>query len=158
MYRRCYNFLCRPSSYKSSAGNNLKKTDRIKLWIFAFPEQDTEFLRQVKNVLQPFYFPVTDYEGALKTKNVKALYLNHCGNYHGIINHANSHTLQKTLPNINMALTAGIVGLPNVGKSTLFNAITKTKVLAANYPFATIEPNVGVVEVKDSRLDFLAKM
>ena len=44
-----------------------------------------------------------------------------------------------------MALKAGIVGLPNVGKSTLFNAITKKNILAANYPFATIEPNVGVV-------------
>ena len=54
-----------------------------------------------------------------------------------------------------MALKAGIVGLPNVGKSTLFNAITKKNILAANYPFATIDPNVGVVTVPDKRLDFL---
>ena len=46
-----------------------------------------------------------------------------------------------------MALTIGIVGLPNVGKSTMFNALTKNTVLAANYPFATIEPNVGVVQI-----------
>lgn len=57
-----------------------------------------------------------------------------------------------------MGLTAGIVGLPNVGKSTLFNAITKAGALAANYPFATIDPNVGVVEVPDERLDTLTKM
>src|SRR6476620_6838587 len=57
-----------------------------------------------------------------------------------------------------MALTAGIVGLPNVGKSTLFNAITKAGALAANYPFATIDPNVGVVEVPDARLTKLTEL
>ena len=57
-----------------------------------------------------------------------------------------------------MALTIGIVGLPNVGKSTLFNALTKNSVLAANYPFATIEPNVGVVPLPDSRLGVLSQL
>jgi len=57
-----------------------------------------------------------------------------------------------------MALTAGIVGLPNVGKSTLFNAITKKNILAANYPFATIDPNVGVVVVPDVRLQTLTDL
>ena len=57
-----------------------------------------------------------------------------------------------------MSLTAGIVGLPNVGKSTLFNAITKQQILAANYPFATIDPNVGTVIVPDKRVEKLSEM
>src|SRR3546814_18848195 len=57
-----------------------------------------------------------------------------------------------------MALQCGIVGLPNVGKSTLFNALTKAGIAAENYPFCTIEPNVGVVEVPDERLAALAEI
>src|SRR6476620_7770117 len=55
-----------------------------------------------------------------------------------------------------MSLKCGIVGLPNVGKSTLFNALTKAGIAAENYPFCTIEPNTGIVEVPDSRLQVLA--
>ena len=62
------------------------------------------------------------------------------------------------VPCVVMALSIGIVGLPNAGKSTLFNALTKNDVLAANYPFATIEPNVGVVGVPDGRLPVLAEI
>ncbi|MBI2644167.1 MAG: 50S ribosome-binding GTPase [Candidatus Wildermuthbacteria bacterium] len=57
-----------------------------------------------------------------------------------------------------MSLSVGIVGLPNVGKSTLFQALTRKPVTIANYPFATIDPNVGVVQVPDERLDKLAQL
>ena len=57
-----------------------------------------------------------------------------------------------------MSLKCGIVGLPNVGKSTLFNALTKAGIAAENYPFCTIEPNVGIVEVPDARLARLSEI
>ena len=78
--------------------------------------------------------------------------LRHRGGFHLLHDHQAVHGRK------NMALTAGIVGLPNVGKSTLFNAITKAGAEAANYPFATIDPNVGMVEVPDERLQKLTEL
>jgi GTPase SAR1 family protein len=69
-----------------------------------------------------------------------------------VTDHYNCAELKETT----MSLKCGIVGLPNVGKSTLFNALTKAGIAAENYPFCTIEPNVGVVEVPDPRLQQLA--
>src|SRR4026208_1055276 len=64
--------------------------------------------------------------------------------------------MAPTIKGRDMSVKCGIVGLPNVGKSTLFNALTKAGIAAENYPFCTIEPNVGIVEVTDSRLAQLA--
>ena len=75
----------------------------------------------------------------------------------GIFSYICAH-YQKTLTLRTMALQCGIVGLPNVGKSTLFNCLSNAKAQAANFPFCTIEPNVGVITVPDERIVNLAKI
>src|SRR5450432_3767675 len=71
--------------------------------------------------------------------------------------HACSNSRWKRKPSI-MPLNCGIVGLPNVGKSTIFNALTASEAQAANYPFCTIDPNVGIVPVPDTRMDRIVTM
>src|ERR1700760_4217945 len=88
-------------------------------------------------------------EGGAQTRRDRR----HCSRSHGLV-----QGRRATVESPPVALTIGIVGLPNAGKSTLFNALTKNDVLAANYPFATIEPNVGVVGVPEPRLPVLAEM
>ena len=137
-----------PPAGSRSGGNRTRRPERSAAvaqvssgpnWIAAQPSSRSR--RRTRSIMSPW-----STAGARRTSGRNAAV------------RQNPATSRRATTLVPVALTIGIVGLPNVGKSTLFNALTKNDVLAANYPFATIEPNVGVVGVPDPRLGELAEI